>query len=132
MNVWTFIGRVGRDAETRSVGGDKVTSFSVAVDQGYGDKKTTMWVNSSIWGERGSKVAGYIKKGDMIGVTGEAQLRIWDKADGTQQTSLECRVNDVQLLGGKGSDRGTSATSRGTPSDGTRTTSADLDDEIPF
>lgn len=100
MNVWNIIGRLGKDAETRSTNsGDKITSFSVAVDQGYGDKKTTLWVNCSMWGDRGSKVANYIRKGDMIGVTGEAQLRTWTDNSGNAKTSLECRVNDVQLLG---------------------------------
>lgn len=130
MNVWTIIGRLGKDAETRSTNsGDKITSFSVAVDQGYGDKKTTMWVNCSMWGDRGSKVAGYIKKGDMIGVTGEAQLRTWTDNQGVLKPSLECRVTDVQLLGQK---RDAAAAQSGGGYDGGYGSAADQSEEIPF
>ena len=44
MNVWTFSGRVGADAELRTTqSGEKVLSFRVANDIGFGDRKTTQW-----------------------------------------------------------------------------------------
>jgi single-strand DNA-binding protein len=101
MNVWNFIGNVGRDAEVRyTPAGDAITNFSVAVKAGYGDKAVTTWANCSIFGKRGEAVAKHILKGNQIGVSGEVLMREWDK-DGTTQKSLECRVNDVTLLGKK-------------------------------
>ena len=40
-------------------------------------------------------------KGTQIGVTGEISQRQYKAKDGTEKSSLECRVNDVTLLGGK-------------------------------
>ena len=46
MNVWTFSGRVGADAELRTTqSGEKVLSFRVANDIGFGDRKTTQEVS---------------------------------------------------------------------------------------
>lgn len=61
-------------------------------------------MNCSIYGARGEAVAGYIKKGMQIGVSGEGLLRTWDAKDGSKGSSLECRVNDVTLLGKKDSE----------------------------
>jgi len=61
MNVINFTGNCGRDAETKFLGnGDAVTSFSVALSSGFGDKKITTWLNCSMYGKRGEAVANYI------------------------------------------------------------------------
>lgn len=97
MNVFSAIGRVGRDAVTRRTGsGTAVTGFSLGVDEGWGDNKTTTWFDCSLWGDRGEKVAGYISKGAQIGVTGSVGTR---EHDG--KTYVTLRVQDVTLLGSK-------------------------------
>lgn len=131
MNNLTLVGKVGKDAEVRSTNsGDKITTFSVADDQGYGDSKKTVWWACSFWGERGAKVAGYIRKGDNIAVVGVASTRTWTAGDGTEKTNLECRVNDVTLLGGKRDDR--QATPPRSGGSGYAMPNEDLDDSIPF
>lgn len=40
-------------------------------------------------------------KGTQIGITGEISTRSYKAKDGTEKSSLECRVSDVTLLGGK-------------------------------
>lgn len=100
MNNCTFIGRIGRDAETRQAGSSDVTSWPVAVDVGFGDKKTTLWLDCAMWGERGTKIAAYIKKGDSVGVSGELSMREYQK-DGTTKTVATLRINDVKLLAAK-------------------------------
>lgn len=97
MNNYSVIGRVGKDAQTRfTQGGDAVTGWSLAVDSGYGDKKQTLWLDCSLWGKRGEKVAQYITKGAQVGVTGELGTR---EHDG--KTYLTLRVGEVSLIGGK-------------------------------
>lgn len=100
MNSCNFIGRIGRDAATRQAGSSEVTSWPVAVDVGFGDKKSTIWLDCAMWGDRGTKIAGYIKKGDNIGVSGELSLREYQK-DGQTKTVATLRINDVKLLAGK-------------------------------
>jgi single-strand DNA-binding protein len=101
MNVWNFTGNLGRDAEVRyTAGGDAITSFSVAVKSGYGEREQTTWANCTMWGDRGTKVQPYLTKGQLVGVSGEVCLRSYDK-DGETRWTLDVRVNDVTLLGKK-------------------------------
>lgn len=98
INVFTFSGRIGRDAQTRfTASGKAVTGFAVAVDVGFGDNKHPLWVDCAMWAERGEKLAPYLLKGGVVTVTGEADLNTYTAGDGTAKTKLVCRVNDVQL-----------------------------------
>lgn len=108
MNSLNFTGNAGRDAETRfTPNGDAITSFSVALSSGYGDKKVTTWINCSMFGKRGEAVAGYIKKGTLLGVSGEFQARTYTNKEGVEKLSLECRVDHLTLLGNKDASTGT-------------------------
>ncbi len=97
MKNITIAGRTGKDAETRHTTqtGDSVTSFSVAVDDGYGDKKTTLWFDCSLWGKRGESLAPHLVKGTAVTVSGDLSKR-----EHEGKTYLTVRVNDVTLQGG--------------------------------
>ncbi len=97
MNVLNAIGRVGRDAVVRyTQAGKAVLSFPLAVDDGWGDNKTTTWLDCSLWGDRGEKLAEHITKGSQLGVTGSIGTR---EHDG--KTYVTLRLADVTLVGGK-------------------------------
>jgi len=101
MNVCTFPGRLTADAEVRfTAGGDPVASFTVANDVGYGEKKHALFVRCSLWGKRAEALAPHLLKGVPVTVSGEADLRTWE-ANGKSGTSLELRVSDLALQGGK-------------------------------
>ena len=105
MNSLSFTGRLTRDAETRYLqNGTAVLSFSVANNTGYGDKQKTNYFDCALFGKRAEgKLAEYMKKGQEVGVVGELSLNTYQKKDGTQGASLQVRVNDVDLIGSKGS-----------------------------
>ena len=112
MNSWTYTGNLGRDCDTRHTAqGDVVVSFSVGVKAGFGDKATTTWANCAMFGKRGEAVAQYLKKGTLVGIVGEVNLREYQDKEGQKRYSLDVRVNDLTLLGGK-SDRAESAPSQ--------------------
>ncbi|HRQ81366.1 MAG TPA: single-stranded DNA-binding protein, partial [Azospirillaceae bacterium] len=101
MNVWTFTGRLGADAELRSTqSGEKVLSFRVANDVGFGDRKTTQWVECSLWGRRGEAIAQFLTKGKQVCVSGELTLREFQKRDGSAGSGLSVRVNEVDFMSG--------------------------------
>ena len=135
MNNCNFIGRVGRDAVVRHTqGGKAVTGWSLAVDRGWGDNKQTTWMDCTIWGERGEKLAEHIRKGDRLGVTGELGTR---EHDGKTYVTLD--VRDVTLLGGKpdtgnGTPRQSAprATERPAPATAPPADDGFIDDSIPF
>ena len=102
MNLLSAIGNLGKDAEIRFThSGKAVTSFSLALTSGWGDNKTTTWVNCSLWGKGGdpAPVSPFLTKGAKVGVQGPITLRTYKKEDGTQGYSLDLNVRDVTLCG---------------------------------
>jgi len=87
----TIIGRLGRDAE--SIKGAEGCSFSVACDQGFGDKKKTNWVRVTVWGSRGVKLQPMLVKGIRLAARGALETR---EHDG--KTYLELRADEIELL----------------------------------
>lgn len=125
MKSITIAGRLTRDAETRMTpSGDKVTSFSVAVDDRSGREKTTLFFDCSIWGKRGETLAEYLTKGSFQVVCGDLGIR---QHDG--KTYLTIRVNDVSL-GPRASGEGGS--SSGQPKSRDTRETYDINDDIPF
>lgn len=96
MKTVTIAGNVGKDALTRTTqAGDKVTSFSVAVEERNGTEKRTIWFDCSLWGKRGETLAQYLTKGGKVVVTGDLSTR-----EHEGKTYLTVRANDVTLMGG--------------------------------
>jgi single-strand DNA-binding protein len=134
VSIVHISGRIGRDAEVRTVGDNKVANFSVAENIGFGDKKTTQWWSCALWGTRGEKLAQYLTKGSAVTVCGEVSVREYTSKDGTAKWELTCRVLDVALQGG-GESRDADAPqtlaekSRGKAAADDK---GEFDDDIPF
>lgn len=88
MQSITITGRMGNDAEVRQAGDSNVCTWSVAVDQGFGDRKTTNWYRAEVWGKR-SDFASRAMKGDVVTVQGEL---IIDEYNGKPQYKV--RANE--------------------------------------
>ena len=108
MNSITLIGRVTKDAETRTVkvaGIDTlVTDFTVAANEGYGENQTTEFFRVTLWRERGAKMAPGLKKGRIVAVRGQASARPWLGNDGKAYAQLEIRNPVVQFIDKKPGD----------------------------
>lgn len=143
MQQITISGRIGKDAETRDTQGGTVTSFNVAVDQGYGDRKSTNWFRVSSWGKKGAGAAPYLLKGGVVTVIGELEF---GEYDGKQQ--LNVRASDFTLppkassgqrdqssdyRGNSGSGQSQGNSYGGSSSGGGQQSYDDLDsDNVPF
>jgi single-strand DNA-binding protein len=126
MKNLTIAGRLTKNAETRDVGSDRVTSFSVAVDDRQGKEKGTLFFDASLWGKRGDSLAPHLTKGSSVTVSGDLGTR-----EHNGKTYLTIRVGDVTLQGGKASGGG-GGESQEPARTGTRTAAYDLSDEVPF
>ena len=94
-----IVGRAGRDAEQRfTPDGKAVTSFSVATDIGYGDKKKTQWFDVVTWERLAETCAQYVKKGNKVLCDGVVELNEYDGKDGTRKASLRLTARDVKFL----------------------------------
>ena len=97
MKAITIAGNIGKDAEVRSTqSGDKVTGWTVAVEDRTGKEKSTIWFDCTLWGKRGESLAQYLTKGSKVCVSGELSKR---EHDG--KTYLTIRAEQVTLMGGK-------------------------------
>lgn len=102
MKNITIAGRLTKDAETRTLNnGDKVASFSVAVDDRAGKEKATIFFECSLYGKRGEGLAQYLTKGSSVTVTGDLTKREYEG-----KTYLGVRVDNLTLQGGKSESAG--------------------------
>ena len=75
MNKYIFNGNITKDAEVRQAGQSTVCSFTVAVNDGYGDKKHTEFVKCSLWGKRAEGgLPKFLTKGASVLVEGSPRL----------------------------------------------------------
>ena len=133
MKNVTLLGGVAKDPVQRNTsGGNSVVGFSLAVDDGWGDNKKTIYFDCSIWGKRGEAVLNYVTKGSKLCVTGGLSIREYEG-----KTYLTVNVDNFTFAGGGqqrqggGSDKpqsGGYAEHGGSEGVGSVT----LDDEVPF
>lgn len=109
LNLCQFIGRLGKDPETRYLpNGDATTSFSIAVgsswtDKQSGDKKeTTEWVRCVAWRKLAEIISEYCRKGQQVYVSGQFKTRKWQDKEGVDRYMTEITIDRMQMLGSKG------------------------------
>jgi len=105
LNACMFIGRAGRDPETRyAASGTAVTNFSLAVGYKYKDTESTEWVNVVAFGKLAELVEQYVQKGKQLFVSGRMQTEQWESKDGSKRVTTKIIADKVQFLG-SASDR---------------------------
>ena len=109
MNSVALIGRLGKDAELKHVGdkGTPLLKFSIAVNDGWGEREHTSWFDCQWWGQRAEKLAQYLTKPKQIGVEGALRQETWEK-DGQKRYRIVVDVRNVTLLS-KSSEGGNSS-----------------------
>lgn len=122
----TIVGRVGSTTPMRyTPDGTPVTSLSVAVNVGYGDKKRTVWYRVSCWRKTAEAVNQYVTKGQMLLVTGElTDPKPYQDKQGEWRASLDLVAHTVKFLSSKGERQADSEESGGDEDTG--------DESIPF
>lgn len=128
MNLFTCTTRLYKDAEQRyTQSGDSIVSFKGAVDSGYGQNKATTWIKFTLFGKRGESLLPYLKDKTQVAVSGELSNREYTDKEGQKRYSLEVRVNDVTLLGGKQDGQ-----QQAQPASKPAVKAADFGDDIPW
>ena len=130
MNNITVAGNLGRDMEIRAMpNGDPVGSFSVADSQGR--DKASIWWNCQLFGKRAAALEPYLKKGQQVTVCGTVTEREWTDKEGNQRKTMEIRVNEIALQGGKREQQSAPVPQQTAPM---RQSAGfnDVDDDIPF
>lgn len=98
MNKITISGRLTRDTEVKS---DKLATNCVAVDEGYGQNKTTQFFNLKFLGEKKVDFATkYLSKGKGVLIEGKLDISSWTDNEGKKRTDTSIIVNDIEFFGG--------------------------------
>ena len=99
-NVVVITGRLGKDPEVKSTNtGKAVAKFSIAVDDGWGDKKKTDWWDVEVWGKTAEAVGRLVTSGKRVTVTGALKLDTWqDKASGDKRSKAKILALSVDII----------------------------------
>lgn len=128
MNVFSFTGNLGKDCRIGTAGTSTVCNFNVAVKSGFGDKEQTLWIDCALWGKQAeSRLPEYLLKGQQVAVSGELGSRNHEG-----KTYLTCRVNNVDLVGGKSETPAPQPAQQSAPKHVAQATVDYFDDDIPF
>lgn len=107
LNQCQFIGRLGKDPETRYMpSGEAVSSFSLAVGSQWKDKQgqkqeSTEWVNVTAFGKLGEICGQYLTKGSQVFVSGRMKTDKYTDKEGIERYSTKIVADKMQMLGGK-------------------------------
>lgn len=111
-------GNLTRDAVIRQAGNEDVCSFSIACNKKVKGEEKVLFLDCSIWGNRGGKLVQHLTKGKKVAVSGELSTR---EHDG--KTYLQIRVNEIDFMSGGRSGSGSSES---------KPTGGDDNDDIGF
>lgn len=102
MNSIILIGRLTAAPELKTTtGGNKVTTFQIAVDRRYSGKdgeRQTDFITCVAWRNTAEFITKYFKKGDPIAIQGELQGRKYEDKNGNKCTAWEVQVDDARFV----------------------------------
>ena len=131
MNSISISGNIGKDSEMRFLpNGDPICSFSVA--DSMGKDKPTIWWNCSLFGKRAEALSQYLTKGQQVTVIGNVTEREWIDKDGGKRKSMDVRVSDVALMGGKRDQQSAAPAARPAPAKAASSGFDENDSDIPW
>ena len=90
LNKIVTIGRLTRDPEIRyTQSGKAVCTFSIAVDDGYGENKKAYFFPVVVWGKTAETCGKSLTKGRKVAVTGKLTTRQYENNEGKKVTVFE-------------------------------------------
>lgn len=102
MNKVFIIGFLGKDPEVKTINSGKtVTTFSVGVSDGFGDKKQTSWFNCVAWEKLAEMVGNNLSKGSKVMVEGKLSTRSYENKEGKKVYVTEIVAQSVEFLSPK-------------------------------
>lgn len=80
MNKTILIGNITKELDLRKTQTNKsVIEFSIAINEGYGENKTTEYVNVVAWEKLADRIATYCRKGHKICIEGRIKTDTYEK-----------------------------------------------------
>ena len=112
INRVNISGNLTRDSELRATqGGMQVLGFGVAVNDRRKNQQTGQWeeypnfVDCTLFGTRGEKLAQYLAKGSKVAIEGKLRYSSWER-DGQRRSKLEVIVDEIEFMSSRGGQGG--------------------------
>ena len=102
MNNVNLTGRITKDPELKTTpSGKNYLMFIIAVDRGYKDaqgNKQSDFIPCVAWNSQADFIGKYVKKGNLIEVTGQIQSRNYQTQSGENRVLIEVVLDSVSNL----------------------------------
>lgn len=101
MNKVYLIGRLVDNPVLRYTANKiPVASYTIAINNGYGDKQETDYINTTTWGKSGEFVNKYFIKGQPIAVVGRLKNKNYE-SNGVKHYGMEVVTEEIEFVGYK-------------------------------
>lgn len=99
LNRSILIGNLTRDPESRTTSkGTILANFTVAVNDGYGDKKAVSFIKCTAWRKTAEAVINYCQKGSKVAIEGKLKQQVWKDKEGNNREKIYINVQQVFFL----------------------------------
>jgi len=87
QNSMLMAGNLGHDVEVRyTPSGKAVADISIALDQGFGDNKSTVWTKLTVWEETAERLTDAQKGDNIIAINVEYRTETYKNKDDVEVT----------------------------------------------
>jgi single-strand DNA-binding protein len=142
VNKVILVGNLGADPEQRALpSGGLVTNLRLATSEVRKNKSTgqsiehTEWHRVVLFDRLAELASQYLTKGSQVYIEGKLRTRKWQDQSGAEKYMTEVVADEMQFLGGRGSEVRNSTTAANTARAPTKapSTYSDFDDgDVPF
>ena len=100
MNSAMLIGRICNELQLRYASDSQtaICKFTLAIDDGYGEKKKTNFIPVIVFGKQAESCEKFLAKGRMVAVEGKIQTGSYEKQDGTKVYTTDVIANRVEFI----------------------------------
>lgn len=136
LNTVALHGRLTAAPELKHTPNDiAVTSFSLAVNSGYGDKQKVAFIDCVAWRSTAEFICKYFVKGQEMGLSGTLQTRTYEDRHGSNRKVTEVIAREVDFCGQKASGQAQPPAPKATAKKDSKAPTLpeyDADDDLPF
>ncbi|MBI9055209.1 MAG: single-stranded DNA-binding protein [Bacteroidales bacterium] len=105
INKVEIQGFLGQDADVKTFeSGRTLINMNIATNESYKDKndewiKSTTWHNVAYWKNKKDENLDFLKKGELISVTGKLNTRKYNDKSGNEKYVTEVVAYKIELIG---------------------------------
>ena len=98
----TIIGNLTKSPDLKYIpSGTAIVKCSIAYTDGFGDKKTSHFIDIELWGKTAEAFNKYCNKGSKVMAVGFLKFEQWTAQDGSSRSRHSLRVETMKMLDSK-------------------------------